>query len=146
MGAYAAMVPGRRPLGVVAALLSALLLVGCGSGTGSSDGGRSSGTAPADSGSSSSGVAVAVVEKEFSIELSKTRLNPGTYTFKVENRGQAPHNLIIEGPGVDATSSSTLQGGESDELTVTLAKGSYEVWCGIGSHRAQGMATTVQVG
>jgi len=139
------MVPVRRTLGLGLAVLAAALLLGCGGGSGSSAGGGSAGTSAAGS-EAPSGQAVAVVEKEFSIAVATKRLSPGTYTFTIDNRGQASHNLTIEGPGVKTTSSSVVGGGQSGELTVTLAAGSYQLWCSIGSHRAQGMDTTIEVG
>ena len=47
------------------------------------------------------GTSVGVVEKEFSITLDKTGFTPGDYTFAIQNQGSFPHNLTIEGPGVD---------------------------------------------
>jgi uncharacterized cupredoxin-like copper-binding protein len=35
--------------------------------------------------------------------------------------------------------------GDSAELTVTLQKGSYEVWCSVDSHKEQGMDLTIDV-
>ena len=85
------------------------------------------------------------VEKEFSITLSPSTFSPGTYTFNVENQGSFSHNLTIEGPGVDSQASPTLERGKSGELTVTLQKGSYELWCSVDSHKDQGMDITIDV-
>jgi uncharacterized cupredoxin-like copper-binding protein len=37
-------------------------------------------------------------------------------------------------------------GGADETLTVTLQAGTYELWCPVGSHREQGMETTITVG
>jgi plastocyanin len=83
---------------------------------------------------------------EFSIELSQQTFSPGTYEFVAEEEGQFPHALSIDGPGVDSTSTEVIEpGGASQTLTVTLQPGTYELWCPVGNHRAQGMETTITV-
>src|SRR6266542_250212 len=70
----------------------------------------------------------------------------GANTFVVEQQGKHPHALSIKGPGVDTTSTPTIQpGGASQRLTVTLQPGRYELWCPVGNHKAQGMHTTITV-
>jgi uncharacterized cupredoxin-like copper-binding protein len=84
-------------------------------------------------------------EKEFSITLSQSAFKPGTYTFQVSNRGQFPHNLTLEGPGVDRQASPTLQPGQNGTVTVTLQAGSYEIWCSVDSHKDKGMQLKITV-
>ena len=91
------------------------------------------------------GTPVTATESDFAISLSSSTLAPGTYTFTVENTGNAPHSLAIAGPGLAATESETVRGGETTTMTVTLQSGEYEVWCPIGNHRAMGMETTMTV-
>jgi plastocyanin len=81
---------------------------------------------------------------DYQIELSETPASPGRYTFLVEHGGGAPHALAIEGPGVDE-STDTLQSGQSEDLTVTLEPGTYQLWCPVGNHRGMGMELTVDV-
>jgi uncharacterized cupredoxin-like copper-binding protein len=123
--------------------VAALLLSGCGGGDSSS----SDGTSPSESTSSSAsqGTPVTAVEKEFSITLSPSTFSPGTYTFNVENQGAIAHNLTINGPGVDTQATQTIEGGQSAQLTVTLQKGSYELWCSVDSHKDQGMDINIDV-
>lgn len=85
------------------------------------------------------GSSVNATEAEFSIALSATKFKAGTYTFTVHNAGKFPHNLTIEGPGVDKLASSTVAGGGTAKVTVTLQKGSYELWCSVDSHKDKGM-------
>jgi plastocyanin len=92
------------------------------------------------------GTVVTVTEKEFSISLSQTTFTPGVYTFVVNDEGSATHNLIIEGPGVTGAATSDISAGGTATLTVTLESGTYELWCGIGAHRASGMDMTITVG
>ncbi|MCU1658666.1 MAG: hypothetical protein JWO57_3322 [Pseudonocardiales bacterium] len=147
---------------------AALLAAGCSSskGGGANGGGAaSSTTAPASASSSSvaagggakpsasssqggavaAGTAVTATEQEFSITLSAKAFKAGTYTFTVHNTGKFPHNLTIEGPGVDKQASPTLPGGGTGNVTVILQKGSYELWCSVDSHKDRGMDMTITV-
>jgi uncharacterized cupredoxin-like copper-binding protein len=92
------------------------------------------------------GSGVGVIEKEFSITLDKTSFTPATYTFTIHNQGSFPHNLTIEGPGVDTKASPTLGGGESGSLTVALQKGTYELSCSVPGHKDRGMDMKITVG
>ena len=140
----------RLAWGVGLLTSTVFVLTGCG-------GGSSAGTTPATSTpaaaapassttSAAAGTTVDVTEKEFSIALSQNTFQPGTYTFKVTNQGQFPHNLTIEGPGVDSTATPTLQGGQSGDVTVTFQSGSYELWCSVDSHKDRGMDMMITVG
>jgi uncharacterized cupredoxin-like copper-binding protein len=81
---------------------------------------------------------------DFRIELSQNSFPPGTYTFVAEQEGQAPHALAINGPGVDNAQTPIIQpGGGSQQLTVTLQPGTYELWCPVGNHKERGMVLTV---
>jgi uncharacterized cupredoxin-like copper-binding protein len=144
----------------------ALLAAGCSSGKnggGAYGGGRAAtGTAAsggaattattAGAGSSSaqgatrrSATAVTATEQEFSIALSAKTFKAGTYTFTVHNAGKFPHNLTIEGPGVDKIASPTLPGGSTGNVSLTLRKGSYELWCSVDSHKDKGMELHIVV-
>ena len=134
-----------------------LLLGGCGSGGGSGGGGSavyggsaakasagpSSATNP--SGAVGSVTTVTATETEFKISLSQAAFKAGSYTFKVVNHGNYPHNLTIAGPGISSVASPTSQGGGSGALSLTLQAGSYELWCGVDSHRTKGMDIKITV-
>ncbi|NMM25424.1 MAG: hypothetical protein HHJ11_18465 [Phycicoccus sp.] len=92
------------------------------------------------------GTSVGVVEKEFSIALDKKSFTAGDYTFAIQNQGSFPHNLTIEGPGVDSKTSPTFGTGESGSLTVTLQKGSYDLSCSVPGHKDKGMDIKITVG
>ena len=91
------------------------------------------------------GTPTAVTESEFTIALPSKTLSAGTYTFEVTNKGNAPHNLVVDGPGVQDKTSPTVAPGSTGDLTVTLQKGSYEFYCSIDGHKGQGMDVTVQI-
>lgn len=158
-----------RTTSAAAAFISvALLAAGCSSSKGPASGGGgagassssstppSSSTAAPGSGSTPSspaaqggtaavGIAVTATEQEFSITLSTTTFKTGRYTFTVHNAGHFPHNLTIEGPGVDKVASPTMPGGGIGTVTVTLSKGSYELWCSVDSHKDKGMDMMIKV-
>jgi plastocyanin len=139
----------RWPGVLVGLVAFALLTVtGCGSadtppGTATQPGT----TLPATTESPIAGAAtVTATLTDFKVELSTTSFTAGSYTFIAEQKGQRPHALSIKGPGVDTTTTPTIQpGGASQQITVTLQPGTYELWCPVGNHKEQGMTVTVTV-
>lgn len=104
-------------------------------------------SAPATT-TSAAATQVTVSATEFKFTLSQSTFTAGTYQFAVTDAGQAPHNFIINGPGVDNQKipvGSPLSAGQSDSGTVTLQAGSYEFYCGVPGHKAKGMTMTVTV-
>jgi plastocyanin len=67
----------------------------------------------------------------------------GTVTITFTNESGVPHNVAIEGNGVDEVSETIMEG--STELTVDLEPGEYTFYCGVGGHRAGGMEGTLTV-
>jgi uncharacterized cupredoxin-like copper-binding protein len=129
---------------VVTAAVVALLLGAC-AGTTNTTTTPSAASSPSAS-AAPVGTSVGVVEKEFSITLDKTSFTAGNYTFSIKNEGKFPHNLAIEGPGVDKKVSDTMQGGGSGTLAVALQAGTYELSCGIPGHKDKGMDLKITVG
>ncbi len=125
----------------------------CGGGGSSStsrgtSGGSTASSSPAATGSgpaSGGGTQVTVGEVEFKLILSTGSFSPGSYTFKAVNQGRIVHSLEITGPGVHAITRN-LQPGQSEDLHVTLQKGSYDVFCPIDSHKSLGMNAGITVG
>ncbi len=128
----------------VAAAAIALLAAGCSSGSSGSSGGGSSSSAPAASGGS--GTKVTATETEFHIALSTTTFSPGQYTFTAVDKGKLQHNLVIDGPGVsNKKTQGLLAPGQSASVTVTLKAGTYDIFCGVPGHKAQGMDVHIKV-
>jgi uncharacterized cupredoxin-like copper-binding protein len=133
---------------MVAALASALVLAACGG----ADGGESAGDAespaanpPAEAPPAADGASVTADLAEFSIALSETALEPGSYTFVVENSGSVDHALEVEGPSGEV-GIELIAPGDSAELAVTLEDGAYELYCPVPGHREQGMELDLVVG
>ncbi len=131
--------PQSRIVSAFAVAAAAVLLLGGCSSNKKSSSGSGSGTKTA------AVTTVTATETEFVISMSQTTLKPGAYTFKVSNQGKFPHNLTIEGPGVDKAASPTLKAGESGDLKVTLKAGQYEFWCSVDSHKSKGMDMKITV-
>jgi uncharacterized cupredoxin-like copper-binding protein len=93
-----------------------------------------------------SGKKIDVTEKDFSITVAGgSTVKPGTYTFVVTNKGPSSHNLTINGPGVTNQATPT-SGPGTQTLTVTLRKGTYDLFCSVPGHKALGMDTKLTVG
>jgi uncharacterized cupredoxin-like copper-binding protein len=93
------------------------------------------------------GQAVAVSETEFKITAPAQKVPAGKVTFDVKNAGKIGHDLVVSGPGVAATAKTALLNpGQSAKLTVTLAAGSYTLYCSVPGHRAAGMSAKLVVG
>jgi LPXTG-motif cell wall-anchored protein len=88
-----------------------------------------------------------VVMTEFAFNPSRLVVSAGRDTFTLQNGGQFPHNLHIEGNGVslDVKPDGPVASGQSFTGAVTLAAGTYTIWCPVGNHRAQGMEGTLTV-
>jgi uncharacterized cupredoxin-like copper-binding protein len=142
----------RKPLALMALATLGLLPAACGS-SGSSGTAGGSGSSPASSaaattstgGASMSGRDVNVSETEFTISLPTMTFTPGEHTFKITNKGTITHALEIDGPGVSDRKSDAVSPGASTSMTVTLQKGTYEVYCPVDGHRASGMQTMITV-
>lgn len=71
---------------------------------------------------------------------------PGKVTFVVKNAGKIQHDLAVQGPGVSASSKTPLiSPGGTAKLTVSLAAGTYTLYCTVPGHRAAGMVAKLVV-
>jgi uncharacterized cupredoxin-like copper-binding protein len=131
---------------VLGAASLSVALVACGGGSSSGGGAPAAANTPApSSGGGGSGKTLTATEKEFSITLSQNSVAPGTYTLNAVNSGSITHALEINGPGVSDKSTGDISPTKSASLSVTLVKGSYEIWCPVANHKAMGMDTHLTV-
>jgi uncharacterized cupredoxin-like copper-binding protein len=107
--------------------------------------GNEQSSTPATTAAGSSVQPVTVTETEWKVQLPQSTLRAGSYTIKLENKGKAPHNLTISGPGVSNTATATIAGGKSAQLKVALQKGTYKFYCSVPGHEQLGMKTDVKV-
>jgi uncharacterized cupredoxin-like copper-binding protein len=87
---------------------------------------------------------VDVSEVDFKIKLPGTELTAGAYTFEVSNDGNAPHDLVVEGNGVEK-GTPEIAPGDNGELKVELKPGTYEFYCSVPGHKQLGMDVKVTV-
>ncbi|MEU8031821.1 copper-binding protein [Streptomyces sp. NPDC049099] len=131
----------RTAFGTTAvAFTAALVLAACSGGGGGS---QPSASGPAKAGP---GARVTVTETEYALKLSRSSFTPGTYTFVSDNHGKITHALSIDGPGVEDARTKNVDSGQQATLTVTLKKGTYDLYCPIDGHKQLGMDTHITVG
>ena len=90
---------------------------------------------------------VQVVEKEFTLTLSRLSVHPGRVIIQVVNFGQDPHDLMMlrNAKGAKAYHVGVVQPGSQGELDARLVPGRYQLWCSLPGHRASGMHATLTV-
>jgi hypothetical protein len=78
--------------------------------------------------------------------LSDATVPTGPVAFTVTNGGSIPHAFEVEGHGIERET-PLIQPGASATLTLTLAPGTYEIYCPVGedSHKKLGMETYLKV-
>jgi plastocyanin len=71
---------------------------------------------------------------------STLRAEPGRVTIRLRNpsSADAPHAVEVEGKGVEKES-ATIDPGDRTSLSVRLKRGTYDFYCPVGNHRAEGM-------
>jgi plastocyanin len=68
----------------------------------------------------------------------------GRVTIRMENPSSVPHNVSIEGGGIDEEGKTVGQGGTSS-VTAELRRGEYDFYCSVAGHRQGGMEGTLTV-
>jgi uncharacterized cupredoxin-like copper-binding protein len=124
---------------VVLLVPAAALLAGCGGSSNSSSSSKPSSGPVMQT--------IQVSEKEYSLTPSSVTVSkPGTYAFHVTNKGTITHGFEVEGNGIEQKASD-ISAGSSTTLKVSFSKtGSYEIYCPIDGHKAQGMKGTLTIG
>jgi plastocyanin len=138
----------RSLISLAAAIVIAVTVAACGSSSGGGSSAPAAGggaSVPATS-ASGGGTSIPVTLKDFSISATGAdSLKPGTVTFLVSNQGPSAHNLTVNGPGVADAATSTFASGDTQNLTVTLKKGTYDLFCSVPGHKAAGMDMHITV-
>lgn len=88
---------------------------------------------------------VGVTETEYHVVLGRATVPRGRVTFNIANFGQDDHNLKVARHYIRYGSSGLIRAGARASFTVTLAPGTYHVFCSIPGHRAMGMVATLLV-
>lgn len=109
-------------------------------------------TAPAETSGSTtpatgSGTLAIDADPSGSLAFVQTRLtsSAGPTTIVFTNDSPVPHNVAVEGDGVDTEPTATVEGGATARLSVDLPPGEYEYYCDVPGHRQAGMVGTLTV-
>ena len=80
------------------------------------------------------------------LKFNKTELSGKAGTVKIveDNPSPVPHNIALEGQGVDEQGPVVQKGGKS-EVEADLKPGSYTFYCSVPGHREAGMEGTLTV-
>jgi plastocyanin len=130
-------------------LVLALGVAACG---GDDDGGAAEEPAPEETttaeeagGGGGGGMITLTADPTGELAFDQTELTApaGEVTIELVNESGIPHNVEVEGNGVEEVSETITEG--STELTLTLEPGEYEFYCAVPGHREGGMEGTLTV-
>jgi plastocyanin len=134
----------RRVLTLLLAVLAiALGAAACG---GDDDGNGDGNGDAAGGGGGGNGAAIPLAADpggDLAFDQTSLTAAAGSVTITFTNESGIPHNVGIEGNGVDEISETITEG--STDLTVDLEPGEYTFYCGVGGHRGGGMEGTLTV-
>ena len=90
---------------------------------------------------------VQVVQKEFTLTLSRPAVQRGTVSVELVNFGMDAHDLIVlkKVPGAKPIAFKRLDPKGRADRTLKLTPGRYSLWCSIADHRSRGMRATLVV-
>ena len=119
----------------------------CGGGSTGSTSNNVSGGGNANASGVASTNVVQFKETEYTLAPSEIKLKAGTYTFRVQNVGQFPHDLHVAttADGTEMGGSAVVLAGQTNSFTITLRPGAYTMWCAVDAHRSLGMEGTITV-
>jgi plastocyanin len=117
----------------------ALGLVACGGGNEAATTGGGATTAGGAGGAGGETLALAA-DPGGALKFDKTSLEAtaGNVTIDFTNDSSLPHDVKLEGPGVDGEGTDTVTG-SSTSATLDLQPGEYTFYCSVDGHRAAGM-------
>lgn len=159
----------KRVSAIAAAMIFALVAIGCSSGTeGASETASpttTASTSPTTGGSTGESpdtTEVAAAEGDFYINLDQPTVPAGEVTFRINNEGPSVHEFVVFktdlAPGNLPTSEGKvdeegLQGlgekedvqvGSEEDLTLNLPAGNYVVVCNLPGHYSAGMYASIK--
>jgi plastocyanin len=80
---------------------------------------------------------------ELAFDQTELTAAAGEVTIEFMNESGIPHNVEVEGNGVEEVSETISEG--STSLTLTLEPGEYTFYCAVPGHREGGMEGTLTV-
>jgi plastocyanin len=79
------------------------------------------------------------------LQLSRASVAAGSTIVEQYNAGEDPHNLIFERQGTVAFSFPALDPGLTQRQTLSLARGTWTLYCSVLNHQSLGMQATLAV-
>ena len=85
---------------------------------------------------------------EWTLGFRQVNVKSGVLVLHAVNTGRAPHNIAVRPRGRRQASytSRVLAPGESLEVQINVAAGTYELYCAVPGHRERGMIAAMTVG
>lgn len=132
----------HRWIVLATAVLALTLAAGCGGGGEEAEPEQPTATEPAAGEETTLQLAA---DPDAALRFDKDTLETpaGTIAIELTNESSLPHNVAIEGEGVDEESETVTK--DSTSLTVTLEPGTYTFYCSVPGHREGGMEGTLTV-
>ena len=84
-----------------------------------------------------------VIAKDISLFPATFRAGAGDVHVTYRNEGSIQHTLLID--GVDGFKLDVAAKGDVDDGSVTLAPGSYTLYCDVAGHREAGMEASLTI-
>jgi plastocyanin len=139
---------------VVLFTLVAVVAAGCGGGSDNSSSSTDTatdtggGSAATDTGGGSGGgeTLQLAADPSGALKFDPTSLEAtaGQVTIDFTNDSSLPHNVTIEGNGIEEVASDTVTGAKSS-VSADLPAGTYTFYCSVDGHKAAGMEGTLTV-
>jgi plastocyanin len=130
---------------VLLCALVALVAAGCGGGDGDSS--STNDTAADTSGGAGGGTALQLAADPggaLTFDPTTLEASAGKVTIDFTNDSSVPHNVTIEGNGIEEVASDTVTGDKSS-VSTDLPAGEYTFYCSVDGHEAAGMKGTLTV-
>ena len=137
----------RRTPFVFVLFLTLFVLIAAGCGGGDDESSSSDNATTETSGGSAGGGNLALAaDPDGAPKFDPTALEApaGTVVIDFTNDSSNPHNVTIEGNGIEEVASDTVTG-DSASVTADLEPGTYTFYCSVDGHRAAGMEGTLTV-
>jgi plastocyanin len=138
---------------LMSVLALGLVAVGCGGDDDDENGDGAATTeqpAPADTGPAETEadgggeLKIAADETQLAFDTTELTAPAGTVTITMDNPSEIPHNVAIEGSGVDEEGDTVEKGGVST-VSADLEPGEYTFYCSVAGHQEAGMEGTLTV-
>jgi plastocyanin len=139
----------RKALVLLAVIVASLGAVACGGDDDEEDTGAATTPATTDAGAGGGGgggqTLTVTADEGGSLEWAPTQLNAtaGSVTIELDNPSSTPHNVEVEGGGVEEVSDTITESTAS--VTVDLQPGEYIYYCNVPGHQDAGMEGTLTV-